>query len=142
MNQPAIDLSRHHFMKPSGDLVLFGSWLWNADQEDYEPALILVPRYRRDGFKPVCVALSAAYKYNSSAQYLARASQIFAKMLGMEDNMSTVHKIGELIHSHISDLIKIPPSPTRSIVVADASYTVDGKTHSAEILDYKPLAQA
>ena len=63
-------------------------------------------------------------------------------MLGMEDCMSNAHKVGEIIHSHLGDLVKMPPNPTQSIVVADASYTVEGKTHSVELLDHKPLAQA
>lgn len=141
MTKPALDLTRHHFMRPIGDLVCIGTWIWSDAQEDYEPCLAIVPRYRRDGFKPVCVALSSSWQYNEP-RYLARASQIFAKVLGMDDNMSSAHKIGEMIHSHLGDLIRIPPSPTNSIVVADASYTMDGKTHSVEILDHKPLAQA
>ena len=141
MTKPALDLSRNHFVRPIGDLVCVGTWLMNNDQEDYEPCLVIVPRYRKSGFKPCVVALSVAWKYNEP-QYLARASQIFTKMLGMEDCMSNAHKVGEIIHSHLGDLVKMPPNPTQSIVVADASYTVEGKTHSVELLDHKPLAQA
>lgn len=142
MNQkPVLDLSRHHFMRPLGDLVCIGTWIMNDLQEDYEPCLVVVPRYRSSGYKPCVVALSSAYKYNVPA-YLAVASQQFTRMLGMEDCMSNVHKVGELIHSHLGDLICMPPNPTTSIIVADATYTVDGKTHSAVILDHQPLAQA
>ncbi len=63
-------------------------------------------------------------------------------MLGMEDGMSSTHKVGEIIHSHLSDLLRIPPNPTQAIVVADATYTVNGRTYSAEVLDHQPLAQA
>lgn len=63
-------------------------------------------------------------------------------MLGMDDCMSNVHKVGEAIHSHLGDLIKMPNNPTQTIVVADASYMINGKKHTAEILDYKPQAQA
>lgn len=141
MTKPAIDLTRNHFVRPSGDLVAIGTWVFSEAQDDYEPCLVIVPRYRKDGFKPCCVALSSVYKYDQPI-YLAHASKLFARMLGMDDNMSTVHKIGELIHSNIGEIIKIPPSPTQSIVVADASYTINGKSHSAEIFDHKPLAQA
>lgn len=139
--KPALDLTRHYLMRPYGDLVVVGTWIMNNDQDDYEPCLVVVPRYRKTGFKPCVVALSVAWKYNEP-QYLARASQIFTKILGMDDCMSNAHKIGEAIHSHLGDLVKAPPSPTQSIVVADASYTINGKSHSAEIFDHKPLAQA
>lgn len=145
MNKPVLDLTRNHFVRAIGDLVCVGTWLWNPDQEDYEPCLAIVPRYRTGGFKPCVVALSSAWKYNpehGGPLYLAKASMIFAQQLGMQDCMTSAHKIGELIHMHLGDLIKIPPNPTQAIVVADASYTVDGKKHTAEILDYKPLAQA
>lgn len=140
--KPTLDLTRTHFVRPCGELVVIGSWIFNTDQEDYEPCLVVMPRYRKDGFKPCCVALSASYKYATSPAYLAMASKNFARMLGLDDCMSSVHKVGEAIHSHLNDLLKIPPSPTQSIVVADASYTIDGIRRSAEILDYQPLAQA
>lgn len=138
---PALDLTRHHFLRPSGDLVCVGTWVYNADQEDYEPALVIVPRYRKDGFKPCCVALSAAWKYNEPA-YLAHAAAFFLTQLGMADGMSNAHKVASLIHEHLGDLIKMPPNPTQTIVVADASVTIEGVKRSMEMLDYKPLAQA
>lgn len=140
--KPVLDLTRNHFVRPVGDLVVVGTWIENPDQDDYEPCLVVVPRYRRSGFKPCCVALSASWKYATNPAYLARASREFVKMLGMEDCMSNVHKMGDAIESHLSDLLKIPPSPAQSIVVADATYTVNGRTYSAEVLDHQPLAQA
>lgn len=140
--QPVLDLTRHHRLIPSGDLVLLLTWIHNPDQDDYEPCMVIVPRYRKKGtYKACCVALSSAWQYNEPA-YLAMASRRFAKMLGMDDNMSTVHKIGELLYSNLGELLKTPPSPTQSIVVADATYTVNGRTYSAEVLDHQPLAQA
>lgn len=141
MAEPVLDLTRNYFVKPSGDLVLVATWIRNEEQEDSEPCLVILPRYRKSGFKPCCVALSSSFKYNEP-RYLAMASRNFARMLGMDDTISTAHKIGELIHGHLLDLVRMPPSPTQSIVVADATYTVNGRKHSAEILDHKPLAQA
>lgn len=140
--KPVLDLTRNHAVIPSGDLVLILTWVQNPDQEDYEPCMVIVPRYRKKGtYKACCVALSAAWQYNEPP-YLAMASRNFARLLGMDDGMSTTYKIGELIYSNLGELLKVPPSPTQAIVVADASYTVDGIRRSAEILDYKPLAQA
>lgn len=140
--KPALDLTRHAFMRPIGDLVCIGTWVFNEAQEDYEPCMVIVPRYRKKGtYKACCIALSSLWQYNEPA-YLAMASKNFARMLGMDDGLSSAYKVGELIHMHISDLLKVPPNPTSAIVVADASYTVNGRTHSVEILDHKPLAQA
>lgn len=139
--EPVINLARNHFIRPAGDLVLVATWIFNPDQEDYEPCLVVVPRYRRGGFNPCCVALSAAWRYNEP-KYLAMASKTFLLALGMDDCMSNAHKVAEIIHSHLGDLVKMPPNPTRSIVVADASVTIDGVKRSMEVLDYKSLAQA
>lgn len=143
--KPALDLTRHHFLRPSGDLVVIGTWIYNADQEDHEPCLVILPRYRTNGFKPCVVALSDAWKYNpehNGPRYLAEISQIFLIMLGMEDCMSNAHKVADLINSHLGDLLKMPPNPTSRIIVADATMTVDGRKRSIELVDYQSLAQA
>lgn len=138
----ALDLTRHHFLRPSGDLVLVGTWIYNPDQQDYEPCLVIVPRYRKNGFKPCVVALSAAWKYNEP-RYLARAASLFLIQLGMQDCMSNAHKVAELIHSHLPDLVRMPNNPTQAIVTADASFTFDdGTRRTIEVVSHKPLAQA
>lgn len=141
----AIDLTRNHRIVPRGDLVLVMTWVMNDDQEDYEPCLVIVPRYRKSGFKPCCVALSAAWKYSpehNGVAYLARVAKHFLINLGMEDCLSNAHKVAELIHSHLGDLLKMPPNPTSLIVGADAKVTIDGVSRSIELLDHVPLAQA
>lgn len=137
---PAIDLTRYHFMRPVGEFVVFGTWIWSEAEEDHEPALVIVPRHRRSGFKPCCVALSAAWKYNEPA-YLARAASVFLQNLGMEDCMSNAHKVADAIHAHLGDLVSMPPNPTRGVVVADASMTIDGQRRSIELLDHVSLKQ-
>lgn len=144
--KPAIDLTRHNFMRPSGDLVIVGTWVFNTDQQDYEPCLVIVPRYRRGGFKPCCIALSSAWKYNpehNGAAYLARMAKEFLHMLGMDDCMSNAMKVAELINSHLGDLIKMPNNPTSAIITADASFTFDdGTRRTVEVVSHQPLAQA
>lgn len=138
--KPLIDLSRHHFMRPWKDLVVFGTWLYNADQDDDEPALVIVPRYRRTGFLPVCIALSGAYKYDAP-QYLAHASKQFCIALGFEDCMANAHKIAEAVHSHLLDLLTIPSNPTSSIVLGDATLNIEGRKQYFEIVEQEALAQ-
>jgi hypothetical protein len=139
--KPAIDLSRHHFMREWKDLVIFGTWLHNEDQEADEPALVIVPRYRQSGYFPVCIALSAAFKYNSP-KYLARVTPQFVLDLGFEDSLTNAHKVADAIHSHLRDLLTMPESPTTAIVVGEATMDVGGRKRSIDVLDYETLAQA
>jgi hypothetical protein len=140
----AIDLTRHHFMREWKDLVLFGTWLYNNDQEAEEPALVVMPRHRRvdpgKGIFPVVIALSVAFRYNDP-RYLAQVSRAFAKSLGFSDEIANAHKIAEAIHSHLGDLLKMPVSPTQQIIVADATVDIGGRKRSIEVVDYQPLAQ-
>lgn len=137
----AIDLTRHHFMLPHKDLCVFGTWLYNADHEADEPALVVVPRYRRNGFVPVCIALSAAFRYDDP-RYLAHAARKFNTMLGFEDNMANAHKVADAIHDHLGDLLKMPPNPTTAIIVGEAVITSGGRARTVEITDYDPTPQA
>lgn len=148
MTQPhiAIDLTRHHFMLPIGDMVLFGTWVFNSGQEAEEPALVIVPRYRQNGFKPAVIALSAAYKYNPCNRAEARGAvhnaRQFALGLGLSDSMADCHKILTMIHDHVGDLVSIPPSPMTAIIVGEASIELSGKKHSFQMVDYEPTPQA
>jgi hypothetical protein len=137
---PAIDLRRHHFMHPFKDIACFGSWLFNADQEDVEPCLVLVPRYRRNGFKPAVIALSSAFKYND-ATYLARAAVIFNRDLGFADDLANAHKVADAINMYLGDLLSMPENPTTTVIGADATVTIGGKTRTVELLDYQSTEQ-
>lgn len=142
MTEPLLDLTRYQFQRTVGEFVIYGSWVMNHDQEDYEPCLVIVPARRsRVNYRPCCIALSAAFKYNDP-KYLARAIPVFMAGLGMQDSLSNAHKLADLIHSHLRDLITMRPNPTETTVGADATITVDGKKHAIEVLDHKPLAQA
>lgn len=139
--RPAIDLTRTHFVRHIGDLSLYGTWIFNNDQEAEEPALVVIPRYRATGFKPCVVALSAAYKYND-ARYMVYAARQFVISLGFQDSMAECHKVATLIHDHLDDLLKIPPSPTTAIVVGEATINEAGGKRTIELLDYEPTQQA
>ena len=133
--QPMIDLARHHFVRHIGDLSIYGSWVFNEDQEDTEPCLVVIPRYRTTGFKPVVVALSAAYRYNNPV-YLANVAGYFCKTLGYADDMATANKVASLIADHLHDLIIMPENPTSSVVVGEAYVTSGGKKRTIELLDH------
>jgi hypothetical protein len=142
IGQPTIDLSRYSFQSVHGEFTLYGSWVYNEDQEDYEPALIIVPAYRTTGFKPCVVALSAAYKYDTP-EYCWKAAGVFTKALGMDITVARSHTLASLIYGHLLDLLKMPLSPTESIIVGEAVIgNGDGTSKTVLIQDHVPLAQA
>lgn len=143
--RPTIDLTRYAFVRELGDIRLYGTWIYDADLDDDEPALVIVPAYRtiQNGIKPCVVALSAAFRY-TDPKHLARTSLVFAKALGFEDTLlSSANKIGNIIHDHLLDLIKLPENPTDTLVGASARVDFgDGRTRTVEILDHVPTPQA
>lgn len=139
--KPAIDLTRHHFLRGLGDLVVVGTWLMNDDQEDTEPCLVILPRYRPPSTVIPCViALSSAYLYNDAA-YCVRAAKGIAKALGFEDSMTTTHRIADILHSHLPDLVSMPVNPTEAIVVGEAHVDLGGRTQTVDILDHEAVRQ-
>lgn len=141
--RPAIDLTRYHFVRELGDLRLYGTWLYNAEDDDDEPCLVLVPAFRKDGVVPCCVALSAAFRYTEPL-HLAAVSLHFARALGFESNLlHNAQRIGGIIHDHLLDLIKMPENPTQAIVGATANVDFgNGRRRTVEILDHVPIEQA
>lgn len=136
MPQHAIDLTRSHFRRDIGDMSVYGTWLHNEDQEDTEPCLVVIPRFRTMGFKPVVIALSAAFRYNDP-RYLARAAGVFATSLGYADDLSTARKIATLVHDHLLDLLNMPVDPQSAVVVGEASVDIGGRKRTVEVLDYE-----
>lgn len=133
--KPAIDLTRHAFKRELGDLAIYGTWLMNEDQEDTEPCLVIIPRYRTYGFKPAVIALSAAFRYNDP-RHTATAAAIFARNLGFDD-MASANKIANLIFDHLGDLVTMPNDPSVANVIGEASFDLGGNRRTVEILDYQ-----
>lgn len=138
--KPAIDLSRTHFVRPFKDLMVFGSWLWNDDQEDHEPCLVILPAVRRTGIRPVVVALTAAFKY-SDENYCWKAACIFNRDLGFEDNNQNIAKVAAAIHSHLEDLLSMPMNPVEAVIGAHAVVNIGGKNETIALLDYQNTKQ-
>lgn len=132
--QPTIDLTVYRFKKELGEITLYGTWIWNEDQESSEPALILAPTHRRIN-KIAGVALSAAFKYDNP-RYLVHAAHQLSIELGFEPSMALTHKIGTIIHDHLDDLVLMPPEPTTERVGADATVMrADGQTKTFELIE-------
>lgn len=134
--KPVIDLTRVQFQRDVGDLSIYGTWLYNADQEDTEPCLVILPRYRKIGILPIVIALSAAYRYNDP-RYLAQVAGLFAEKLGFADSMTDARKIATLIHDNLLDLLSMPTDPTQAVIVGEASVELEGRKRSMEIVDYE-----
>ena len=134
--RPAIDLTRYAFTRDVGDLSIYGTWLYNEDQEDTEPCLVVIPRYRSTGFKPVVIALSAAYRYNNP-RYLAHVASAFAQSLGFEDSLSQARKVATLIHDNLLDLLTMPVDPSEATVIGEVTIDQGGRKRTIEVLDYE-----
>lgn len=134
---PALDLTRYWWRKEVHDLMLYATWIYNEDQEDTEPALVILPRYRK-GAPPVAIALSSAFKYNSPA-YLARAAGIFAQRMGFEPTITNAHRIAMVIDDHIGDLLMMPVDPTQAVQVGEAVVHDGGARKTVGIMDYEQV---
>lgn len=140
MSGHVLDLTRYYFRRQLGDVTVYGAWIGETVDES-EPCLVLVPTYRAlswERTRPVCIALSSAYRYDDPRYLVARAME-FNAALGFTDDMQHVHKIAEIIYGHLDDLVKMPPRPIeRAFEAADAIITDEsGRTREAVVLDYE-----
>lgn len=133
--KPALDLSRYHTKRETGELVVYTTWFYEGN--DVEPALVLMKTGNKG--KPCVIPLSSAYAYDDPAvghKHLLTMSKLFNAQLGFNDTMMNVHKVADAIHGSLLDLIQTPPVPTQgdSKVVADMLLTnLDGKTKEIEV---------
>lgn len=133
----AINLTQYAFKREKGELALYGTWIWNEDQESYEPALVVINALNPRRFRPCVVALSAAYKYND-AVYMAHVAREFVHLLGLQDSMTMAYKVATLIEDSLGDLLTMPPMPTDKIVVADGTIGSGLSKRGFEIVDHVP----
>jgi hypothetical protein len=143
--RPALDLTRHHFVRELGEFRLYGTWYYaptDDNSDDTEPCLVLVPAVR-SVTKPCVVLLQHAYKW-TNPRYAAQMSLEFAKTLGFDSNvMATATRIHGMIFDHLLDLITLPEDPTETVVGASGSVKFGGgPSRSIELLDHIPIAQA
>lgn len=143
--RPALDLTRHAWVRELGEFRLYGTWFEHEQQDNEdtsEPCLVLVPAFRRTP-KPCVILLQQAYMW-TDPRYAAKMSLEFAITLGFESNaMQTANKIHGFIYDHLLDLIKMPENPTETQVGAYANVKFgDGPSRSVELLDHVPIPQA
>ena len=134
-NRPFLDLTRNRFVKHRGEFTLYGTWC-NAADDQTEPCLVVLPRFRRIGAKPCCIALSAAYQYND-ARYMVLKADHFLREMGMEPGITTTHALATLIHDHVQDLIEMPPEPTEAVVVGEAHVDMGDGRRKIEFIDHE-----
>jgi len=138
--KPAIDLTRFHFKRELGDITIFGTWLYNNEDDDSEPCLVLLPTFRHRGVKPPVIALSAAHRYND-ARYLAQSMPVILQSLGFQDSLTQANRIAELIHSHLPDLVAMPNDPTEAVVVGHANIYDQTGSKTVEVIEHAQKAQ-
>ena len=134
MREHVLDLNLHAFRHQVGDLLVYGSWVGT---EEIEPALVILPANRRA--KPCIIGLSAAWKYDDP-RYLAHSARAFAQILGLDDNMSSVAKLADLIHGRLGDLLAMPPMPVREKVIGEGVIDDGTRAQTFEMLQHEPDA--
>lgn len=135
--RPAIDLTFHAFRRQKGQLAMYGTWLYNEDQESHEPALVVVNAANPRKFPPCVIALSAAYKYNDPV-YLAQVCKEMVPLMGLEDDMRTAYEVALFIEDSLGDLLAMPPMPTKAVAVADGTIGSGLQRRGFEIVDHVP----
>ena len=134
----ALDLTKHHFCRKDGQLMVYGCWFG----EQNRPCLVLVPFNHNDAskFSPFIIPIDNAWVWSEElgdpglqVESAAKA----CKALGFDYlNRFTMLRILAAIRDNMSDLLKIPPKPTESVVVADAFRTdADGRVKHIEIAE-------
>lgn len=135
----ALDLTKYAFRRQHGDITVYGTWFGDRQR----PVLVLVPTHRLsfDKTTPCVIPLENAWKWSEEAGDPRDAVQTafkFAELLGLDGfNRFTVMRILSIVRDELGELLKIPPKPTESQVVADAFRTdVNGKVTHTEIREH------
>lgn len=144
--KPALDLTKYDFMRTVRDLTVYGAWITVTDEdgeEDDEPCLVIchTAKMSSDTLVPCVVLLSEAWRYDepqTGHRHLLQVSERFVRAMGLNDNMANVHMVADAIHSHLLDLIKIPPKAYEQDRIRGAEATIvgpDGKRLTVEKYD-------
>lgn len=130
--KPAIDLNYSLWTRNVGEYEITGTW-FRHDDKNIEPCLFIRPaRGLKPGCRPAVILLSSAYLYVNPRE-AARTIMGLAMGMGMTD-MSQGIKLADLINDHISDLISMPPDRRKRESIGEATFTIDGKQHTGELL--------
>lgn len=139
--RPTLDLTRYAWRQKHGDLVVFGTWRYDADENDWVPCMVILPALFRRGYAVPCiVTLDLAWIWSEEEgdpRYAAEIAAQFCEALGLPVTLSNGIRILSIVRDHIEDMVKrIPPKPPEKVVVADAILTNErGKQLHSEIVE-------
>ena len=134
-----LDLTKPHFEKRRGDLMLYGAW----HGKRLRPCLVVLPAYRTGRMVPLVIEVDNAWQWqpddiDADPRRSAQLIGTFLLANGMDaSNTFTAMKVASLIHDHLGDLLRIPPKSTEDVVVADAFQTDrdTGKVTHKEVIE-------
>ena len=56
--------------------------------------------------------------------------------------MTRTHRIADILHSHLPDLVSMPVDPTEAVVVGEAKVDLgDGRKQTVELMDCEAVKQ-
>ena len=134
-----LDLTKPHFEKRRGDLMLYGAW----HGKRLRPCLVVLPAYRTGRMVPLVIEVDDAWQWqpddiDADPRRSAQLIGTFLLANGMDaSNTFTAMKVASLIHDHLGDLLRIPPKSTEDVIVADAFQTDrdTGKVTHKEVIE-------
>ncbi|AXF51434.1 hypothetical protein PQA73_gp06 [Erwinia phage Pavtok] len=118
-----LDLTQPAFSKARGELTIYGAW----HGKRLRPCLVVLPTYRPG--TPLVIEVDDAWRWNpDDIEADPRANMQLTAAFLMANSMDasnpfTAMKVASLVHDHLGDLLRIPPKPGETIVVADAIQT-------------------
>jgi len=140
MAQFDLDLTKPHFEKKRGDLMLYGAW----HGKRLRPCLVVLPAYRMGKAVPLVVEVDDAWMWqpddiDADPRRNAHLIGMFLLQNGMDaTNTFTAMKVASLIHDHLGDLLRIPPKPVDDERVVGDVFHADhdtGKVTHKEIIE-------
>lgn len=143
--RPCLDLTRNAWVKNHGDLTVYGTWYWDADDNQWVPSLVIMRAHARlliEETMPCIVPVDHAWCWSEEEggwEHIAPTLLAFCEALKMPDDQKSMFRLVDIVRNHLEDLLKrIPPRPKNfddEAIVADAVAKVNGKTHHTEISD-------
>jgi hypothetical protein len=116
MHPVSLDLTRRHFSRTIGPIMIIGTWL-RDDEAQWRPALVLLRESDElsGAVVPCVVPLNTAWVWSEeigAPHIAARAAVEFARQMRFDDSdPKSVFRIAGLIRDHLDDLVAMPPLP-------------------------------
>lgn len=141
--RPCLDLTVSAWVRRLGDLRVYGTWRYDADETAWVPCMVLLPMFVQEHHRlvPCVVTMDLAWIWSEEygdPLYADEVAYSFCVSLGWPPDTKHKNRILSVIRDHMDDLVGIGVRPRdREEVVADAIVTShqSGKRRHVEVRD-------